>query len=95
MNFLFKANKIIKTIGCSNARLARVCGIDPSLVSRFRTGSRTPRYESAQFRLFCGGIASCALENGLWDTLRCACQLSEELSPEEAVRDYQIGRAHV
>lgn len=76
MNFAEKCNRIFLTLNCSNSDIARRGGIDPSLISRYRTGSRQPGGQSSQLLMFCMGIVSYAQEKGLSDKLRHECGLT-------------------
>ncbi len=90
MEFKEKLNLIFEIIGCSNAEIAKVSGIDPSLVSRYRAGIRQPKSVSTQFPDLCNGIASYARSNGLWDKLQCVCQLPDTSTPEEALLNFLL-----
>lgn len=42
-NFSHRLDQVMQSLGLSNVRLAKIINIDPSLISRFRRGERTPR----------------------------------------------------
>lgn len=88
MTFAEKCNLIFNVLKCSNADIARSGGIDPSLISRFRTGLRQPREKSSQFKLLCNGIVSYARENGSLEKLRQECNLPGLKNPEDEINDY-------
>lgn len=88
INFTEKCNVIFKVLNCSNADIARSCGIDPSLISRFRTGSRQPSVKSLQFNLLCKGIVNYAQLNGLLNKLQQECEMKGLKNPEEEINDY-------
>lgn len=92
MSFIDKCNRIFTILDCSNADIARVGGIDPSLISRFRTGSRQPRATSTQFLLFCKGIVGYAQHNGLSEKLQHECGLPGLGNPEDEVNAYLTER---
>jgi transcriptional regulator with XRE-family HTH domain len=90
LGFSERINTIFLILNCSNARLARASGIDASLVSRYRTGGRTPKAGSTQFENLCKGIISYAEENCLWEELKDACQLADSGKSEDEIRSYLI-----
>lgn len=90
MNFAHRINTIFLLLDCSNATMSRSCGIDPSLISRYRTGERTPHASSTQFQKLCKGIVAYAQVNSLWENLQKNCQFSECSSPELGVSSYLI-----
>lgn len=51
MEFSEKINLLMKMANTTNARLAEALGIDPSLVSRWRTGAREPSDDSRYIQL--------------------------------------------
>ncbi len=75
MSFDQRLNLIFDVIGCSNAGIARAARIDPSLISRFRTGARIPRRSPQQLARLCEGLASAALEKGAVEYLKERCGL--------------------
>lgn len=88
MNFADKCNLIFHVLDCSNADIARSGEIDPSLISRFRTGSRQPRTKSMQFVLLCKGIIRYAQEQGLLEKLQQECELPGTGNPEDELIFY-------
>src|SRR5574344_436102 len=90
LNFTDRIKSIFPVLGCSNAEIARVSKIDPSLISRFRTGSRQPRATSEQFKRFCKGIVSYAHKNQLMEKLQMECQLSDIENPEDEINAFLI-----
>lgn len=93
MDFTDRTNRIFHVLGCSNAEIARISKIDPSLVSRFRTGSRKPRATSTQFKQLCKGIISYAQEYSLMDELIPGCFLSNKEDPEDELISYLVKKA--
>src|SRR5690554_2259592 len=51
MRFSEKINLLMKMANTTNSKLARTLGIDPSLVSRWRTGAREPGDDSHYIQL--------------------------------------------
>ena len=90
MNFAEKCNNIFGVLGCTNAEIARESQVDPSLISRFRTGSRQPRATSLQFRNFCKGIILFAEKNALLERLIAEYQLPGNNPPEEEICEYLV-----
>lgn len=90
LDFAEKMNLIFDTIGCTNAEAARECGIDPSLVSRYKSGSRIPRSASNEFIKFCSGLVLCAQKNGSWERLKNSCDISENNEPYKALIAYLV-----
>lgn len=88
MNFSDKINHIFNVLGCSNAAIARLSKIDPSLISRFRTGSRQPKATSVQFKQFCKGIVNYAQKNELTEKLRQECNLSGTGNPDDEINAF-------
>lgn len=87
-----KCNHIFRVLDCSNTDIARCGGIDPSIISRYRTGSRQPRPTSSQFILFCKDIVSYARANGLLEKLQLECGLPGSMSPEDEIGAYLTER---
>jgi predicted transcriptional regulator len=56
MNFKEKFNLISNVYDLTNAQLARIADIDPSIISRFRSGSRVPTKASKQLMKICNAI---------------------------------------
>lgn len=92
MSFTEKCNLIFHVLDCSNADIARSGGIDPSLISRFRTGARQPRATSSQFVGFCKGVISYAQEKGLLEKLQLECRLPGSGNPEDEINTYLTER---
>jgi len=88
MDFSKRLDIIIETIKCSNADLAKISGIDPSLISRYRNATRIPAAMSKQFILLCNGIAIYTVNNNLWNELVNICKLTEANSPSDSIRQF-------
>jgi len=84
-----KLNDVFRILGCTNAELSRAGGIDPSLVSRFRTGSRRPRAASSQYVRLCSGLALIAREKGAYDRLSSECGLLGD-DPEAEIQSFLL-----
>ncbi|WP_070000543.1 hypothetical protein [Cellulosilyticum sp. I15G10I2] len=56
MNFKDKINLISDVYDLTNTQLARIADIDPSIISRFRSGSRVPTKASKQLVKICNAI---------------------------------------
>ena len=88
MSFDERLNAIFTLLHCSNAEVAKVSGIDASIISRFRTAARIPRASSSQLIKLCGGIMSYAYENLLWEELKKACKIISTDKPEDGIHKY-------
>lgn len=51
-----RLNAVIELLGISNARLARQLSVDPSLISRFRSGVRSPRSNPQLSAALCAAL---------------------------------------
>ena len=70
--------------------MSRTSGIDASLISRYRTGSRKPTSNSSQFKKLCKGIVLYAEANFLWKALENACQLADIGNLENRISTYLL-----
>ena len=70
MSFSQHLDDLVAKIGCSNRELAQASGLSPAAISRYRSGSRVPRADSAQ---------AMALENGLRALAQARGVAAEEL----------------
>ena len=85
-----KVTMILDLIEASNAEIARIAGVDPSLVSKYRNESRQPSATSKSFERICDAIASCAIEKKRWNKLAGICNFSDTVSPGTSVLKYII-----
>jgi hypothetical protein len=90
MDFGQRLNNIFNVLGCSNAEIARLSIIDSSIISRFRTGSRTPRANSKQFLKLCEGLAAFSEKKGLWEQLKGECGLTDTGSKADEISQYLL-----
>ncbi len=82
MDFKAKLNHLFKSLDISNAEVARLGDIDPSLISRFRTGSRIPSRGSRQVLGLCRGIVLLAQEKKKAEALSACCNLPLTQDPK-------------
>lgn len=88
MEFKDKLNQIMHVLAVPNATLSKVSDVDPSLISRFRSGERVPRKDSAQFIKLCKGISLIIEEKKLHDQIKKICNIDDSISVTEAIRQY-------
>ncbi|MCR5607865.1 MAG: helix-turn-helix domain-containing protein [Lachnospiraceae bacterium] len=72
MKFDEKLNMVFKSLTLKNTTIAKRTNVDPSLISRFRTGLRLPKSNNPQLDKLCEGIVDYAAEH---DTLRTITSL--------------------
>lgn len=92
MSFAEKCNLVFDILKCSNADISRTGGVDPSLISRYRAGTRHPGAASPQFELFCKGIIVFAREKGLADDFFRQCGLICSGNPEHEIGCYLLDK---
>ena len=63
-NFGARLDSLMTALDVSNARLARALNVDPSLISRYRSGLRTPNLRSSVIGPISDWLAGGALESG-------------------------------
>ena len=63
MSFASVFNDYCNEIDCTNSDLARICGISPSSLSRYRHGERTPEANSRIVKQLADGIATLSRNN--------------------------------
>lgn len=80
MVFKNKLDMLITQMHSSNAALARAASLHPSLVSRFRTGSRIPSQNSIQLQALCKGLVLIAENGKKTDVLINICNLPADLT---------------
>lgn len=90
MGFCERLNSVFLVLGCSNARIAAVCGIDASVVSRFRSGIRVPRRTSTQYKKLCQGIVDYVSQQQKWDELCKTCGLSCNDDPYREISEFLL-----
>ena len=64
MRFDEALNEYIALLGCTAKELSEASGISPSVISRYRTGSRTPEDDSGSLQALIGGIVRLAEDRG-------------------------------
>lgn len=60
---------LLDTLGVSNAELASISGLDPSGISRLKSGARVPKKKTSTIVRLAEGIISCAEQRGMTDIL--------------------------
>jgi hypothetical protein len=90
MSFNLRLNSLFSVLGCSNADIARLCSVDSSLISRFRTGVRTPRRNTSQFEKLCGGIATYAEKMGINESIKESFGLPGLSSLKNEIGEYLL-----
>lgn len=84
MDFARRLSLLMNLIGISNRTLAKVLSLDPSLISRWRTGTRVPSKDSEHLDRLAFHIAQCAKQDFQKKTI---CDLigvkKEEISETE------------
>lgn len=76
MSYKFKLNLVFENMGFSNVEVARIGGLDASLISRFRTGKRIPSKGSKQIYCLCKGLIKAAQEREILDQLCLLCKIN-------------------
>lgn len=74
MNFKSRLNYVFTSMEFSNVEVARIGGLDASLISRFRTGKRIPSKGSHQLYCLCRGLIIAAQEHGSIEKLCSLCK---------------------
>lgn len=77
-----KLDRILSELDITNAALARACGVDASLISRYRSGSRRPSAKSAQLSLLCEGIMMLAEDESRFAALCRVLELDQKCRKE-------------
>ena len=88
MTFDEKLNELIALLGCTAKELADAAGLSPSVISRYRTGSRTP--EAEQLEALTDGILRLAGERGLTHLDRETVAGGFSAALEESAFPYQV-----
>ena len=65
MTFDEQLNEYIALLGCTAKELSDASGLSPSVISRYRTGSRTPEADSGRLQSLIEGIVRPAAEKGI------------------------------
>ncbi|MBR3161728.1 MAG: helix-turn-helix transcriptional regulator [Bacilli bacterium] len=65
MSFSDLLNNYIEIFDCTAKELADAANMSPSVISRYRTGDRVPKYDSNQFNQLVDGLATLALKYGI------------------------------
>jgi len=64
MGFSHVLNEYMERISCTGKELAESTGISPTVISRYRTGSRAPARDSEQLQKLAEGVAALAVKAG-------------------------------
>ena len=64
MTFKDTFNKLLKELNCTSRKLSINSGISESVISRYRSGERTPVKESEQMNKLTAALFNIAQENG-------------------------------
>ncbi|MCR5417574.1 MAG: helix-turn-helix domain-containing protein [Lachnospiraceae bacterium] len=64
-----RLTQVMELVGLSNARLARECNVDPSHISRFKGGLRSPKSNEKLTEAICRACFACVKEQNLTDSL--------------------------
>ena len=64
MKFSEVLNKYLKELNCSSKKLSTGAGLSQSVISRYRSGERTPVKESEQMNKLITALFNIAQENG-------------------------------
>lgn len=67
MKFKEYLNNYINKIGCSAKELSNTSGISSSVISRYRSGERTPTYKSEQLESLIQGLSTLAIKYNIKD----------------------------
>ncbi|MGN1357938.1 MAG: hypothetical protein ACI4WU_01085 [Bacilli bacterium] len=65
INFSQKLNEYIKILKCTAKELSKTTGLSPSVISRYRQGERTPKYQSKQLEALINGLSILAKEKNI------------------------------
>jgi len=90
LKFNEKLNLILIILNCSNIEIAKISGIDASIVSRFRTGARIPRANSTLFIKLCNGIVRYAQNSFRWEVIKETCKIIDNGNPENEISTYLL-----
>ncbi len=82
MNFHTKLDLLFKELALTNAQVAKTAAIDPSLISRFRTGKRIPSQNNVQILNLANSITYLAAEENKVAQLYETCGISPDISPK-------------
>ncbi len=83
MQFHDKLDLIFKELGFTHVQVARIAGMDASLISRFRTGKRVPSENNIQILNLAKGFAVLAAREEKTKRLYHICNISEQTSKQE------------
>ena len=64
MTFADQLNEVMRTLGCPAKELAQAAGLNPSVISRYRSGEHVPEADSDAFARLLAGVAQLAQERG-------------------------------
>lgn len=65
MNFSTLLNDYIEKLNCTSKELSKASGISETVISRYKSGDRTPKYDSKQFNDLINGIIKIAKERNI------------------------------
>ena len=77
MNFNELFNQWVKELGCSGRELSEATGLSPAVISRYRSGTRSPLRGGPQLEQLLSGLQELSLQYGL-SQQRCK-QLEDQL----------------
>lgn len=88
--FTEKIDTLLETIGASNTDIAKEIGCNASLVSRLRTGARSPKRESKTIDKFAYGVYAFAKDKNLIPFLitMVDAQGEDEIQIEKAIKEW-------
>ena len=92
MNFNEALNKYIKLIGCTGKKLADETLIPQPIISDYRNGNRTPKYNSTQFKNLVKGLSILAKQNNIVDINEDSIQKDLEQYLTKNDIDFEIFR---
>ncbi|MGN0968393.1 MAG: helix-turn-helix domain-containing protein [Oscillospiraceae bacterium] len=93
MTFGEQLNEYIARLGCTAKELSEASGLSASVISRYRTGSRTPEAGTDTLQSLAGGIARLAEEKGIGELTEASvaralsAALAEAAFPYESLRE--------
>lgn len=76
MSFKDRLNLLFSELEFSNIMVSKRGKLDPSLISRFRTGSRIPSADSRQLTCLCRGIVAMAEEENKTELISRCCDIA-------------------
>ncbi len=86
--FCEKLNKYMDMLNCSGKEFAEYSGISEATVSRYKSGTRTPKANSEDMKKLCKGICNAAAQKGINLTYKAVLQELNGLA-EKTSFDYE------